>query len=303
MKSRSHLLTLISLLVGALLFAFVIRQTGVAALWRQVQTLNAWFGLILLLAGLRSVLRAYAWLHCLRLDERGISVWPLWRARLIGDAIGALTTAGPLLAEPARLVALQRSLPLTDAAAALSLEFLSYLLSACVMMLAGLVALLLSFAVQTPLRLASWLSVALLLLVLSMLGLALWRRWSLVALVHRVSSPVIRWHHFTQTFAAQLEPAFRAEDMHAIQLRGREEGAQVTGGAVREFEQHRGRVVHVDAGGQLAVVAERIHAADGARDLDHCIQRVDAARRHPPARRFGPGGPPAVGSKAVTGWP
>ena len=39
-------------------------------------------------------------------------------------------------------------------------------------------------------------------------------------------------------------------------------------------------------GGKLALVAERIDAGDEARDLDHGVERVDAARRHPAARRL-----------------
>src|SRR6185295_9211189 len=180
MKTRSHLLTLLSLLIGGLLFVLVVQQTGTRELWERVRALDARFAWILAASAVRPVLRAYAWLRCLQEEERQAGFFSLWRARLIGDAIGNLTTAGPLLAEPARLVFLSGHVPFQAAAASLSLELVSYLFSACLMMLAGLIILLATGAVAPVLRTASIIAAAVLLVVVLCAAWLWWRRWSLV---------------------------------------------------------------------------------------------------------------------------
>jgi uncharacterized membrane protein YbhN (UPF0104 family) len=208
MKSRAQWLTLLSLLVGGVLFVFVIRQTGSRELWQRVSQLDARFLWLLLVSGLRPLVRALAWLHCLPRSERHGVFLHLWRARLIGDAIGNVTTAGPLLAEPSRLVVLSGRLPLTTATASLSLEFLSYFLSACLVMLAGLLVLLTQFALNASLRRASAVSLFLLFLVIALVLLVVWRRWSLVAVLRLVVARLGAWEGFSADFQNKLRQQF-----------------------------------------------------------------------------------------------
>ena len=85
MRARAHLLTALSLVIGAVLFALIVKQTGARELWARVQALDARFAWVLLVSGLRPLLRACAWLRCLRVEERGVGLFNVWRARLIGD--------------------------------------------------------------------------------------------------------------------------------------------------------------------------------------------------------------------------
>ena len=209
MKTRSHLLTLLSLLIGGLLFVLVVQQTGTRELWERVRTLDARFAWILAASAVRPVLRAYAWLRCLQEEERQAGFFSLWRARLIGDAIGNLTTAGPLLAEPARLVFLGGHVPFQAAAASLSLELVSYLFSACLMMLAGLIILLATGAVAPVLRTASIIAAAVLLVVVLCAAWLWWRRWSLVGNLRKVSARAGGLHRLIQTIHHKIEPLWQ----------------------------------------------------------------------------------------------
>lgn len=209
MKTRSPLLTLLSLLVGGLLFALVIKQTGTQELWERVRALDARFGWILAVSAVRPMLRAYAWLRCLHEAERHAGFFNVWRARLIGDAIGNLTTAGPLLAEPARLVFFSGHVPFQAAAASLSLELVSYLFSACLMMLAGLIVLLATGVTAPVLRTASLLAAAVLLVVVLCAAWLWWRRWSLIGNLRRVSARVGRLHSLIQTIHHKIEPLWQ----------------------------------------------------------------------------------------------
>lgn len=205
MKARAHLLTLISLLGGAALFIFILQRFDTHELWQRVRALDSRFAWVLLISGLRPVLRALAWLRCLHEEERGVGLYCVWRARVIGDAIGNLTTAGPLLAEPARLVIFSAHLPLAAVVASQALEFFSYVLSACLVMLAGALMLLGIIGWHSPLSLvcaglALGLGAFLLLTVLIW-----WRRWSLVELLRKVGAHIGSLHHVFQTLIQRLE--------------------------------------------------------------------------------------------------
>jgi hypothetical protein len=191
MKARPQLLTLFSLLLGAALFWFIIKQTGWQEVLARLRAIGPGFSLILLVSALRPPLRALAWLRCMNPHDRHVGFAAVWRARLIGDAVGNLTTAGPLLAEPARLV------------------FLSYFLSACVVMLLGVALLLATFALHSSLRAASLLLVALLLLGLATAFIIFSRRWSLVTILRFVSARVIALHRFNQPFSQAIERQLR----------------------------------------------------------------------------------------------
>lgn len=205
MKARAHLLTLISLLGGAALFVFIIQRFDAHELWLRVRSLDARFAWILVISGLRPVLRALAWLRCLHEDERGVGLYCVWRARVIGDALGNLTTAGPLLAEPARLVIFSAHLPLTAVVASQALEFFSYVLSACVVMLAGALVLLGIIGWHSPLSLVSA-GLALSLGTFLLVTVLIWvRRWSLIELLRKVGAHISSLHPVFQTVIQRLE--------------------------------------------------------------------------------------------------
>ena len=205
MKARAHVLTFISLLGGAALFIFILHRFNTQELWTRLRTLDVRFAWVLVLAGLRPVLRALAWLRCLPEDARNVGLFSVWRARVIGDAIGNLTTAGPLLAEPARVVIFSAHLPLATVVASQTLEFFSYVLSACVVMLAGALVLLAVVGWHSPLSLISA-GLALGLGTFLLVTVLIWvQRWSLIELLRKVSAHISSLHSFLHSILQRLE--------------------------------------------------------------------------------------------------
>lgn len=211
MKKHARLVTAVSLVVGLALFAVVVRQAGARELLDRVRTIGWSFVWILIVAGLRPLARSMAWLRSLDEADRGVGFATLWRARLIGDAVGNLTAAGPLLAEPARLVFLGGRISMSAAASSLSIELLTYLASCAVVMAAGLALLLARFAISSSLRAVSLAALAALLAGFAFTVVVLMRRWSLSSLLgNRIElggseHPVIEW------IDRQLERIYKIE--------------------------------------------------------------------------------------------
>jgi hypothetical protein len=151
MKNASRLLALLSALIGLGLFIYILEQTGLAEIWRQVSALGAGFLLILAISSTRYLSRSAAWLYCMTPAERGVGFWNLWKARLAGEAVGDLTF-GPLVAEPLRLAALGDKLSLQAGISSLTVENLAYTVSSCLLVLAGALALLVNFGLSESLR-------------------------------------------------------------------------------------------------------------------------------------------------------
>lgn len=166
MKFRSRALTVCSLVIGLALFILVIRKTGWHEIAERVRALGAGFLLILLISAVRQMARTLAWLCCLTPADRTVGLLALLKARLAGDAIGDLTTAGPLIAEPLKVVTLGDRLSIDARIASLAVENLAYAVSSCVLLLAGTIALLAFFTVDDSLRLASLIALGIVVLVL-----------------------------------------------------------------------------------------------------------------------------------------
>lgn len=155
MKQYSRALAIISLLVGLGLFVYLIQQAGLSEVAERVQALGTGFLIILVISLLRQLTRTLAWLRCLIAEERRVGFWAIWRARLAGDALGDLTAAGPLIAEPIKVIALGHRLPKAALASSLAVENVAYAISSCLMVMGGTLALLASFALNESLRTAS----------------------------------------------------------------------------------------------------------------------------------------------------
>jgi Lysylphosphatidylglycerol synthase TM region len=153
MKLRSRLLALISAISGLALLIIVIKRTGLGEILARLQSLGPGFLLILAISSIRYLSRSFAWLRCMAPDERQVGFWPLWQARLAGEAIGDLTF-GPVVAEPLRLVALGNRVPLSSGISSLAVENISYTVSSCLMVICGTLALLASIGLHESLRAA-----------------------------------------------------------------------------------------------------------------------------------------------------
>src|SRR5689334_94835 len=159
---KSRLLAIGSAIFGLALFLYVIKQTGLSNIARNLRSVGAGFLLILALSSIRYMSRSLAWLRCMNPGERKVGFWALWRARLAGEAVGDLTF-GPVVAEPLRLVALGDQLALRSGLSSLTVENLAYTVSSCLVVIAGATVLLANFGLDESLRGAVLLALALVL--------------------------------------------------------------------------------------------------------------------------------------------
>ena len=151
---RHHLVTIAAAVFGAALFAYAVRRAGVADIVEAVRRVGWGLVFILVLAGLRFVLRAQCWRWCL---PRG-TVFPFPRALaafLAGDAVGNVTPLGLLASEPAKVLLTRHHLATRESVASLAVENLVYAGSVVAMVGVGLVVLAANVAMPGAWRLAT----------------------------------------------------------------------------------------------------------------------------------------------------
>lgn len=152
MTTRRRLLVPIAAaLVGALLFAYAIRNVGWDNVVSGIQRVGWGFIPILVVSGLRFVLRAAAWRLCIPPNAR-LSLGQAFAAYLSGDSVGNVTPLGLLASEPTKLFLIRHRLATREAAASLAVDFVVYSTSAATMIAVGLVVLLANVPLSLGLR-------------------------------------------------------------------------------------------------------------------------------------------------------
>ena len=148
--------------------------------------------LVVVLGGLRFLLRAAAWRLCLDPPHR-LQLSDAFAAVICGDAIGNLTPLGPLVGEPAKAAFVRGRVALTPALTALAIENVLYTMSAAAMIAAGMVTLLVGFQLPANVR---GLGEGAIVATLALFVLALWMLWRQPALVSRALgvAPPLRKH-------------------------------------------------------------------------------------------------------------
>ena len=127
-------------LAGAVLFAVAIRDVGWADVAAGIRRVGWGLLPILVLAGVRFVLRAEAWRRCMPADAR-IPLRQAWEAYLAGDALGNITPLGLVASEPTKIFLVRHRLATRQAASSLALDVFVYSTSVVAMIGIGLVAL------------------------------------------------------------------------------------------------------------------------------------------------------------------
>ena len=112
---------------------------------------------MLLVSGLRYVLRTLGWVLCFTGKDR-VRFRDAFRAYVVGDAMGNLTPLGLVASEPTKAALVRDRVPLVTAISALAVQNLFYSLSVALFILSGIVVLLLVFPLTPGLRLMSLIS-------------------------------------------------------------------------------------------------------------------------------------------------
>ena len=141
-----HLLWLASLLGAGLLFVYLVRQTGVDFLLEQIRHFGWNFTVLLILSGVRNLVRTEAWRRAIETTEKRPGFWRLFAIRLVSGALTDLTPTGAVFGEGARAYMTARYLPASASLSSIALEDLSYLLASGLFILSGIVLWLLELA-------------------------------------------------------------------------------------------------------------------------------------------------------------
>jgi hypothetical protein len=154
--------------LGLALFAYFVKKAGIGQIAGGIQRLGAGFLLIIAISAVRQVVRSLAWSLCVEAPYR-LGFWDAFRARVMGDAIGnVLPFASFAISEPAKPVLIRDRVPLMAGFSAIAIESIFYGLSVAVFIFSGMVALLLSFSLPKGLRLASIITLVIILLAVAL---------------------------------------------------------------------------------------------------------------------------------------
>jgi len=162
--------------LGLALFGYFVWKAGPEKIWAQIAALGAGFLAVLAVSAVRPAVRALAWTRCFE-SAHALGFREALRAYLVGDALGSLMPLGIVVSEPAKAAFVRDRVPLPSALAALAVENLFYMLSVALFIFAGTAAMLLSFPLPQRLRVASFATLSVVLLVLLIGCVAVRRKW------------------------------------------------------------------------------------------------------------------------------
>ena len=221
MTLRSRVVSGVTLALGILLFAYTLYSAGPAEVLVRVRSLGWGLPAIIMISGFRILIRAIAWRHCIPIENRSVGLKELTAARLIGDAAGHLTPAGLLASEPARLLVISRKVPIEVATHSLAVETLTYTMTSCVMVLAGTITLLASFALSEELRTLSLIAFGGMFVVLVVVTVIVFRRWTLLSWLGELMRKGLHMAGFSRRWKQQVEILRRLEHHVLDYYRGR----------------------------------------------------------------------------------
>ena len=184
-QRRLRRISLVAVLGGAILFAWTMEQAGTAAVVDGFKRVGAGIILIVLLGGVRALVRTAAWRLCLDDGDR-VKFRTMFGAYLAGDAVGNVTPFGLLASEPSKVVMLRKQIAMPLSVASLTVENLIYTGTVFVVLVIGTAALLLSFALPPTLRI-------LCLFVLSVVTLLATAAAWVLATRQRIVSGFVEW--------------------------------------------------------------------------------------------------------------
>lgn len=162
---------LLAAFASVALFVWMVSRTGLATILDQMRVLGTGLFLLIFLSGVRQVLRAVVWQRCIEPEARDLSLLDLFSLRLVGDAITEIAPGGPLLGEPAKVLAASQYMPGLSSASSVFIENVIYGFAALLFMLSGVTLALLDLA--TP-HAFHWIGGGLFLGLLLLLTLIAW---------------------------------------------------------------------------------------------------------------------------------
>jgi phosphatidylglycerophosphate synthase/uncharacterized membrane protein YbhN (UPF0104 family) len=179
-KSRLTLRLLAGSL-GVLLFAYLVHRAGPAKLLESIATLG--WGLVLVLAwgGVAHVLKTWAWRITLLDQKHRVSFARMLGLRLASEAVGQLGGLGQLFGEGLRVSLLGRGMPLASGITSVTIDRAFFVLSAAVVSMIGLLAVLIVLPLPHALALYTSVFIFALLGVVLLSAVAVGKRWPVLS--------------------------------------------------------------------------------------------------------------------------
>jgi hypothetical protein len=180
---------LLAALFGAGLFAWMVQHTKIEPILEGLKSVGWGFIVILILSGVRPLVRAAAWRLCTP-GPHQLRIRDTFPAFLTGEALGNVTPLGLFVSEPTKAVFVRHRVSMMTAISGLATENVLYTLSVAVVIATGTVALLFSFDVPRAVRLASMIVVGI------MLGLLAGAAWVLTRNIRVMTGMLDRLHRY-----------------------------------------------------------------------------------------------------------
>lgn len=174
LRRRPTLGHVLAALVGVAVFAYVLHRAGTGEVLDGIQRVGWAFAGVIALGGVRFLLRAAAWMRCLE-RPNSLKLGQVFQAVAAGDALGNITPLNVIVGEPAKGLLLRGREPLRRTLPALAVENLFYTLSAVLMIVGGLVAVVLMF--QAAVQVATVTMIAAMALLVGTVHIVIWKRW------------------------------------------------------------------------------------------------------------------------------
>ena len=162
--------------IGLLLFAYFLNHAGVSDVLDGIRRLGLVFLVVVTLGGVRFLIRAAAWVRCLDSPHR-LTLFQVFRAVVVGDALGNITPLSIIVGEPAKGIFLRDREPLRRTLPALAVENLFYTLSAMLVIAGGFVAVVLMFQASTQLWVTTMIMAGAMMIIIGVVHVVIWNRW------------------------------------------------------------------------------------------------------------------------------
>ena len=175
-------LRLLAGVLGLFLLGNLVHRVGPAKLLASLTTLSWGLGLVLLWGGVAHLVKAWAWRLTLLDEKRHVSFVRLLGLRLASEALGQLGGLGQLFGEGLRVSLLGPAMPLSTGIASVTIDRVFFVLSAAVVTVAGLLAVLILLPLPHTLAIYACVFALILLGVLLLAGIAIRQRWPVLSL-------------------------------------------------------------------------------------------------------------------------
>ena len=162
---------------GLLLLTYLVRRAGPAKLLDSIAALGWGLTLVVAWGGVSHLVKTWAWRLTLLDEKRHVSFVRMFGLRLASEAVGQLGGLAQLFGETLRVSLLSPTLPLASGITSVTLDRAFFVLSAAVVSIVGLVAVLVALPLPHTLSLYAGLSAVTLAGVVLVTALAVHKRW------------------------------------------------------------------------------------------------------------------------------